>query len=59
MKNFIYTLNGVETVISLQDIGINAMFGVNETYPGYEEAIAENAIDAGEVEMSVVDVEDK
>ena len=57
LKNFIYTLNGVETVIGLQDIGINAMFGVNETYPGYEEAVDENAIDAGEVEMSVVDVE--
>lgn len=56
LKSFIYTLNGVESVIGLQDIGINAMFGVNETYPGYEEAVAEEAIDAGEVEMSVVDV---
>lgn len=56
LKSFIYTLNGVESVIGLQDIGINAMFGVNETYPGYEEAVAEDAIDAGEVEMSVVDV---
>lgn len=57
LKSFCYTINGIETAISLQDIGISAMFGVNETYHGYEEAIVEEAIDAGEVEMSVVDVE--
>lgn len=57
LKSFCYTINGIETAISLQDIGISAMFGVNETYPGYEEVVAEDAIDAGEVEMSVVDVE--
>lgn len=57
LKSFCYTLSGIETVINLQDIGISAMFGVNETYPGYEEAVAEDAIDAGEVEMSVVDVD--
>ncbi|MFQ7156540.1 MAG: GBS Bsp-like repeat-containing protein [Merdimonas faecis] len=57
LKSFCYTLGGIETVINLQDIGISAMFGVNETYPGYEEAVAEDAIDAGEVEMSVVDID--
>ena len=40
LLRFVYVQDGAEQVINLPDIGINAMFGVNEYYPGYENSEA-------------------
>lgn len=56
LVRFSYVQDGIETTIGLADIGIEAMFGVNEYYPGYEvEPTAE--VSAEDIEMSVVNVE--
>lgn len=53
---FVYVLDGVEQIIDLSSIGIEAMFGVDEYYPGYE-AESETGINAEDIEMSIVNVE--
>ncbi len=40
LLRFVYVQDGAEQVINLPDIGIDAMFGVNEYYPGYENSEA-------------------
>ncbi len=56
LLRFVYVQDGAEQVINLPDIGINAMFGVNEYYPGYESSeavdIAEEAGVAAPAEAS-------
>ena len=56
MLQFVYVENGVEQTIELQDIGIGAMFGVDEEYPGYNsdssDMISQEEIDASVVSMA-------
>lgn len=56
LLRFVYVQDGAEQAINLPDIGINAMFGVNEYYPGYESSeavdIAEEAGVAAPAEAS-------
>ena len=40
LLRFVYVQDGTENTINLPDIGIDAMFGVNEYYPGYENSEA-------------------
>ena len=54
--SFSYVQDGVETSVDLAEIGIKAMFGVDEYYPGCEE-MDESEITAEDVEMSVVNVD--
>ena len=56
LLQFVYVENGVEQTIELQDIGIGAMFGVDEEYPGYAAVESDDEVSAEEVEMSVVDM---
>ena len=56
LLQFVYVENGVEQTIELQDIGIGAMFGVDEEYPGYSAVVSDDEISSEEVEMSVVDM---
>ncbi len=59
LTDFIYLQNETEQTIHLADIGIEAMFGVNEEYPGYSdssEGLPEDVTEE-EVEMSVVNVD--
>lgn len=58
LLNFSYTQDGIEKVIELAKIGIEAQFGVDEYYPGYGETTeAEPRISAEDIEMSVVEVD--
>ena len=56
LLQFVYVENGVEQTIELQDIGIGAMFGVDEEYPGYNsdssDMISQEEIDASVVSMA-------
>ena len=52
---FAYVQDGMEQTINLSNIGIEAMFGVDEYYPGYE-AESETEINAEDIEMSIVNV---
>ena len=56
LLQFVYVKNGVEQTIELQDIGIGAMFGVDEEYPGYNsdssDMISQEEIDASVVSMA-------
>lgn len=56
LRQFVYVENGVEQTIELQDIGIGAMFGVDEEYPGYNsdssDMISQEEIDASVVSMA-------
>lgn len=56
LLQFVYVENGVEQTIELQDIGIRAMFGVDEEYPGYGAVESDDEVSSEEVEMSVVDM---
>ena len=56
LLQFVYVENGVEQTIELQDIGIGAMFGVDEEYPGYGAVESDDEVSSEEVEMSVVDM---
>ena len=55
-KTFTYILNGVENSVDLEAIGVNAKFGVDEVYEGYEAGNSDTNTEQ-EVEASVVDVE--
>lgn len=54
LLRFVYVQDGAEQVINLPDIGINAMFGVNEYYPGYENS---EAVDIAEESGTAVPAE--
>ena len=56
LRQFVYVENGVEQTIELRDIGVEAMFGVDEEYPGYSAVVSDDEISSEEVEMSVVDM---
>ncbi|MEI3221941.1 MAG: hypothetical protein V8S01_07970 [Dorea sp.] len=56
LLQFVYVENGVEQTIELQDIGVEAMFGVDEEYPGYSAVVSDDEMSSEEVEMSVVDM---
>ena len=56
LLQFVYVENGVEQTIELQDIGIGAMFGVDEEYPGYGAVESDDEVSSEEVEMSVIDM---
>lgn len=53
LESFDYIEDGVEKTINLEDIGIQAMFGVDEKYPGYE--TMDDSVSAEDIEISVVD----
>ena len=55
-KTFTYILNGVENSVDLEAIGVNAKFGVDEVYEGYEAGNSDTNAEQA-VEASVVDVE--
>ena len=55
-KTFTYILNGVENSVDLETIGVNAKFGVDVVYEGYEAGNSDINTEQ-EVEASVVDVE--
>ncbi len=55
-KAFTYILNGIEYSIDLESIGVNAKFGVDEIYEGYESGSNDTDTEP-EIEASVVDVE--
>ncbi len=58
LAQFIYVQDGVETSLELPEIGIEALFGVNEDYTGYQAAsIGENDVSEEELEASVVTVD--
>lgn len=56
VKTFTYILNGMEYSIDLESIGVNAKFGVDENYEGYELGSSDTDTEP-EIEASVVDVE--
>ena len=56
VKTFTYILNGMEYSIDLASIGVNAKFGVDENYEGYELGNSDTDTEP-EIEASVVDVE--
>ena len=51
--SFEYMENGIKKSIKLSDIGIQARFGVDEKYPGYESD--NDTINSDDIEVSVVD----
>ena len=53
LDSFAYFINGIEQIIDLKAIGIEAKFGVNEFYPGYENG----DINSNDIDVSVVDVD--
>ena len=53
---FVYVEDGREQTIDLQDIGVEAMFGVDETYPGYN-SDSQDTASQEELDMSVVSME--
>ena len=55
LLQFVYVENGVEQTIELQDIGIGAMFGVDEEYPGYN-SDSSDMISQEEIDASVVSI---
>ena len=55
LLRFVYVEDGVEQTIELQDIGVEAMFGVDEEYPGYN-SNASDAISQEEIDTSVVSI---
>lgn len=55
-KTFTYVLDGIENSVDLEAIGVNAKFGVDEVYEGYEAGSSDTNTEQ-EVEASVVDVE--
>ena len=57
LLRFSYVQESVETSIDLREIGIEAMFGVDEYYPGYGEDFDESNIDPEAIEMSVVNID--
>lgn len=64
LAEFHYVQEGVERTVGLREIGIDAQFGVNEYYPGYEETLVSDtgisvaAIeDVEDIEASIVNVE--
>ena len=56
LLRFVYVEDGVEQTIELQDIGVEAMFGVDEEYPGYN-SNASDAISQEEIDTSVVSID--
>ncbi len=58
LARFTYVQDGVEASIELPEIGIEALFGVNEDYTGGQAVVAEEAgISTEELEASVVTVD--
>ncbi len=58
LARFVYVQDGQEAAIELPEIGIEALFGVNEDYTGYQAVVAEEAgISAEELDTSVVTVD--
>lgn len=58
LARFVYVQEGVESSIELSEIGIEAMFGVNEDYTGYQAAVIdETGVSAKELDASVVSVD--
>lgn len=58
LSSFSYVQDGVKTTIELSDIGIEALFGVNEDYTGDQGAvIEETGLTTEEFDASVVTVE--
>ena len=55
-KTFTYVLDGIENSVDLEAVGVNAKFGVDEVYEGYEAGNSDTNTEQ-EVEASVVDVE--
>ena len=55
-KTFTYVLDGIENSVDLEAVGVNAKFGVDEVYEGYEAGSSDTNTEQ-EVEASVVDVE--
>lgn len=55
LTDFVYKLNEEEITLNLEKIGANALFGVDEYYPGY--SVGEDDIKATDISMSFVDVE--
>ena len=55
LLQFVYVENGVEQTIELQDIGIGAMFGIDEEYPGYN-SDSSDMISQEEIDASVVSI---
>lgn len=55
---FSYMQDGVEQIVELSKIGIDAMFGVNEYYPGYRMS-TEDTVDFSkeDVDISVVEID--
>lgn len=56
ITEFTYVQDGRENTINLKEIGVEALFGVDEYYPGYL-AGEDEVIDAEDIEVSVVDVD--
>ena len=56
LLRFAYVEDGVEQTIELQDIGVEAMFGVDEEYPGYN-SDASDVISQEEIDTSVVSID--
>ncbi len=55
LTDFIYTVDGEEITLNLEEIGANALFGVDEYYPGY--SVGEEDIKDTDIDVSVVNVE--
>ena len=56
LLRFVYVEDGIEQTIELQDIGVEAMFGVDEEYPGYN-SDSSDVISQEEIDTSVVSVD--
>lgn len=58
VTRFVYVQEGMEQVVELSDIGINAVFGVNEYYSESQPSIASvNEAGSEDLEVSVVSVD--
>jgi len=55
LESFLYVQNGIENTIELSDVGIEAMFGVDEYYQTVEEK--GRSVSSEEIEASVVTVD--
>ena len=56
LLRFVYVEDGVEQTIELQDIDVEAMFGVDEEYPGYN-SDSSDVISQEEIDTSVVSID--